>query len=148
MRAPIEKLADQSGRLFSWKTLKGKAFVLYFYPRDKTSGCAREACDFRDRLAEFTGAGVEVIGVSPDSVESYASFSDQHGLNFTLISDPDHRLAKAYGTWTKKKNYGREYMGIDRSSFVVDAHGIVRKVFRGVRVPGHVDRVLEAIGEL
>ena len=148
MRAPTEELADQSGRLFSWKALKGKAFVLYFYPRDKTSGCTREAGDFRDRLSEFTRARVEVLGVSPDSVESHASFADQEGLNFTLLSDPDHRLAEAYGTWIKKKNYGREYMGIDRSTFVVDARGIVRKVFRGVRVPGHVDRVLEAIGEL
>ncbi|GMV12968.1 MAG: peroxiredoxin [Polyangiaceae bacterium] len=126
----------------------GGPYVLYFYPKDDTPGCTKEACDFRDGLSAFRKAGVRVIGVSPDSEASHARFSEKYALPFTLLSDPDKQLARAYSVWVKKKNYGREYMGIERSTFLVDAKGVVRRVWRGVKVAGHVDSVLAAAKEL
>jgi len=118
--------------------------VLYFYPKDDTPGCTREACGFRDDLGKFEALGVRVVGVSPDKPESHTRFRSKYGLNFTLLSDAEKTLADACGVWVKKQNYGREYMGIERSTFLVDGAGKVRKVWRGVRVDGHVAAVLAA----
>jgi thioredoxin-dependent peroxiredoxin len=147
-KVPSFELADQDGQSLSSATLAGEPYVLYFYPKDDTPGCTVEACGFRDSLSNFTARGVRVIGISPDSVQSHARFRDKHELNFTLLSDPEKDLANAFGVWVKKQNYGREYMGIERSTFVVDPNGVVHKAWKGVRVPGHVDQVLEAVRSL
>jgi peroxiredoxin Q/BCP len=142
-RAPAFKLKDQSGKEVSSATLAGSPYVLYFYPKDDTTGCTKEACGFRDSQRAF-GRVARVLGVSPDSEASHARFAQKYGLPFTLLSDPDKTLANAYGVWVKKQNYGREYMGISRSTFLVDAQGVIRKAWRGVRVDGHVELVLAA----
>lgn len=147
-RAPSFNLPDQAGRSVSSSSLAGKPYVLYFYPKDDTSGCTREACGFRDSLRGFGSKDVKIIGVSPDNEASHARFAGKYGLPFTLLADTDKTLAKAYGVWAKKLNYGREYMGIVRSTFLIDKRGVVQKAWRGVRVDGHVDAVLEAAGEL
>ena len=147
-RAPSFSLPDQAGRVVSSSSLAGKPYVLYFYPKDDTSGCTREACGFRDSLRGFGTKGVKIIGVSPDNEASHARFAGKYGLPFTLLADTDKSLAKAYGVWAKKQNYGREYMGIVRSTFLVDKRGVVKKAWRGVRVDGHVDAVLDAAGSL
>lgn len=147
-RAPSFSLSDQAGRVVSSSSLAGKPYVLYFYPKDDTSGCTREACGFRDSLRGFGQKGVRIIGVSPDTEASHARFAGKYGLPFTLLADTDKSLARAYGVWAKKQNYGREYMGIVRSTFLVDKRGVVRKAWRGVRVDGHVDAVLTAAGSL
>jgi thioredoxin-dependent peroxiredoxin len=147
-RAPAFSLSDQAGRIVSSSALAGKPYVLYFYPKDDTSGCTREACGFRDSLRGFGSKGVKIIGVSPDSEASHARFAGKYGLPFTLLADTEKALARAYGVWAKKQNYGREYMGIVRSTFLVDKRGIVQKAWRGVRVDGHVDAVLGAAGSL
>ena len=146
--APSFSLLDQDAQMLSSSSLAGRPYVLYFYPKDDTPGCTKEACDFRDSLARFGSRGIRVIGVSPDAVGSHARFRDKYGLNFTLLSDPDKELAQAYGVWVMKQNYGREYMGVSRSTFLVDGDGVVRRVWRGVRVPGHIDQVLERAQEL
>lgn len=142
-RAPAFKLKDQSGKELSSAALAGSPYVLYFYPKDDTTGCTKEACGFRDSFRSF-GRLARVIGVSPDSEASHARFAEKYGLPFTLLADPDKTLADAYGVWVKKQNYGREYMGIARSTFLVDGKGVIQKAWRGVRVDGHVDAVLEA----
>jgi peroxiredoxin Q/BCP len=147
-RAPSFSLPDQAGRVVSSSSLAGKPCVLYFYPKDDTSGCTREACGFRDSLRGFGSKSVKIIGVSPDNEASHARFAGKYGLPFTLLADTEKSLAKAYGVWAKKLNYGREYMGIVRSTFLIDKRGVVQKVWRGVRVDGHVDAVLEAAGAL
>jgi peroxiredoxin Q/BCP len=147
-KAPAFALADRAGKIQRSAALAGKPSVLYFYPKDDTPGCTREACDFRDGLADFSRAGIRVLGVSPDSPASHDRFAAKYGLSFTLLSDPDKTLAQAYGVWVKKKNYGREYMGIERSTFLVDGRGVVRRVWRGVKVAGHVQAVLDAAREL
>jgi peroxiredoxin Q/BCP len=147
-RAPSFSLSDQAGRVVSSSALSGKPYVLYFYPKDDTGGCTREACGFRDSLRGFGSKGVKIIGVSPDSEASHARFAGKYGLPFTLLADTDKTLARAYGVWAKKQNYGREYMGIVRSTFLVDKRGVVKKAWRGVRVDGHVGAVLQAAGSL
>jgi peroxiredoxin Q/BCP len=147
-RAPSFSLSDQAGRVVTSSSLAGKPYVLYFYPKDDTSGCTREACGFRDSLRGFGQKGVTIIGVSPDTEASHARFAGKYGLPFTLLADTDKSLARAYGVWAKKQNYGREYMGIVRSTFLIDKRGVVRKAWRGVRVDGHVDAVLAAAGSL
>jgi peroxiredoxin Q/BCP len=122
--------------------------VLYFYPKDDTPGCTTEACAFRDTLSEFESLGVRVIGVSPDSSTSHERFRKKYGLQFPLLSDPEHTLASAYGVWAMKKNYGREYMGIVRSTFLIDAGGRIRNAWRNVRVNGHIDAVRGAAAAL
>jgi len=134
--------------LVSNASLKGQAFVLYFYPKDDTPGCTREACGFRDTEAAFKSAGVQILGVSPDSTESHGRFGEKYGLPFKLLSDADKSLALAFGVWVKKKNYGREYMGIERTTFLVDAVGKVQRVWRNVKVDGHVEKVLAAAATL
>lgn len=142
---PEFSLADHSGAVVEQKALLGEPFVLYFYPKDDTPGCTKEACDFNAGLAEFESAGVRVIGVSPDSVARHTNFRTKYGLQFTLLSDPDAALARALDVYKMKKNYGREYMGIERTTFLVDGAGVIRKVWRGVRVAGHVPDVMAAV---
>jgi thioredoxin-dependent peroxiredoxin len=142
-RVPAFDLFDETGARIASSTLAGKPYLLYFYPKDDTPGCTKEACDIRDNFGRFGKQGLRVLGVSPDSQQSHAKFGKKYGLPFTLLSDPDKTLANAYGVWGPKKNYGKEYMGIVRSSFLVGADGKLKKSYRGVRVEGHVDAVLE-----
>lgn len=143
--APSFVLQDDSGTVISSESLRGSRYVLYFYPKDDTPGCTLQACGFRDSLPRFSAKGVRVLGVSPDLPESHARFKKKHGLAFPLLSDPEKTLAKAYGVWVKKQNYGREYMGVERSTFVVNKTGTIEVVWRGVKVPGHVDTVLDTV---
>jgi peroxiredoxin Q/BCP len=143
-RAPVFELVDQGGESVSSASLAGQPYVLYFYPKDDTPGCTTEACGFRDAHPDFERVGVRVIGVSPDSVVSHQKFVAKYGLPFTLLSDGAQALASEYGVWALKKNYGREYMGIVRSTFLVDADGVIRKSWRGVRVNNHVAEVQAA----
>lgn len=127
---------------FDIKDFEGQRIVLYFYPKDNTSGCTQEACDFRDNINRISKYAT-VIGVSPDSIKSHKSFKEKQGLNFILLSDPDHVLAEKYGVWKEKSMYGRKYMGIERSTFVLDKSGNIEKEWRKVKVKGHVDEVIE-----
>lgn len=128
--------------------LLGQKTVIYFYPKDNTSGCTKEAEAFRDSLNAFTEAGVRIIGVSPDKVASHDKFKAKYDLNFTLLSDPDTTLAQAFGVWVEKSMYGRKYMGIERSTFLIDASGVIRQAWRKVKVAGHVAKVLDATRDL
>lgn len=128
--------------------LKGKPFVLYFYPKDDTSGCTAEACGFRDALPDFGALGLTVIGVSKDGLASHEKFAGKYKLPFPLASDEKTKVCETFGTWTQKSMYGRNYMGIERSTFLVDGKGIVRAVWRKVNVPGHVDEVKKAVANL
>jgi len=143
-KAPDFKLATDGGRSVSLKELRGKPVVLYFYPKDDTSGCTAEACGFRDNLPKFSRAKAQVIGISRDPVKSHDKFKAKYDLPFTLASDEDGKVCEAYGTWVQKSMYGRKYMGIERATFLIDANGVVRNVWRKVKVPGHVEEVLEA----
>jgi peroxiredoxin Q/BCP len=142
--APPFALKTDGGGEVSLDALRGRRVVLYFYPKDDTSGCTREACDFRDAMAEFDAAGAVVIGVSPDGVESHDRFRRKHGLPFRLASDPDHKVAEAYGVWVEKSMYGRKYMGVERATFLIDENGRIARIWRKVKVPGHVGEVLAA----
>jgi peroxiredoxin Q/BCP len=140
--APAFELSDEKGETVSSSSLAGKPYLLYFYPKDDTPGCTKEACDIRDNFGRFGQQGLRVLGVSPDTTQSHAKFGNKYGLPFTLLSDPEKTLAQAYGVWGPKKNYGKEYMGIIRSSFLIGADGVIKKSYRGVRVDGHVDALL------
>jgi peroxiredoxin Q/BCP len=129
-------------------SLKGKPYVIYFYPKDDTSGCTAEACDFRDNIAAFKKLDIAVIGVSKDSLTKHEKFSKKYDLNFPLASDEEGRVCEAFGVWIEKSMYGRKYMGILRSTFLIDAKGIIRAVWRKVSVTGHVEEVAKAIREL
>jgi peroxiredoxin Q/BCP len=144
-RSPSFELPDQDAKIVSSKELAGRPYVLYFYPKDDTPGCTAEACGFRDDAGAFNDVGARVLGVSPDTTASHERFAKKYGLNFTLLSDTDKELAQKYGTWVLKKNYGKEYMGIERSTFVVDGRGVIRAAWRRVRVDGHVDKVRQAV---
>jgi peroxiredoxin Q/BCP len=135
--------ADDGGRI-GLETLRGRKVVLYFYPKDDTSGCTSEAVDFSGLAEAFAAAGAVVIGVSKDSVKSHAKFRAKHGLSVRLASDPEGHVVEAYGSWVEKSMYGRTYMGIDRSTFLIDGDGRIAKIWRKVRVPGHAGQVLEA----
>jgi peroxiredoxin Q/BCP len=128
---------------------KGKSsLVLYFYPADDTPGCTREACSFRDLMAEFEKAGSAIVGISPDNQASHSKFAEKHALPFPLIADPDHAIAEAYGAWTEKINYGKRYMGIKRSTFIIDRQGKLAKIWRSVKVDQHADKVLDFVKSL
>jgi thioredoxin-dependent peroxiredoxin len=144
-KAPSFTLKDDRGQVVTSESLKGKAYVLYFYPKDDTTGCTMQACGFRDSLPRFGAKGVKVLGVSPDNEASHERFRKKYELTFPLLADTEKKLCEAYGVWTLKKNYGREYMGVERSTFVIGADGKVKQAWRGVRVPGHVDAVLGAV---
>lgn len=141
--APDFELATDGGGSLKLSDLLGKRVVLYFYPKDDTSGCTRQACGFRDTKAALTGKNAIVIGVSPDGVASHDRFRDKYELNFPLLSDPDHSVAEAYGAWGKKKMYGREYDGVLRSTFVIDAEGRIAKIYAKVKAAENAQQVLE-----
>ncbi len=145
-RAPDFSRPDETGRSVGLSDFRGRKLVIYFYPKDFTSGCTQESCDFRDNLNRITGSGAALVGVSADAVDSHLGFKQKHGLNFPLLSDPDKKMLNAYGVWQKKSLYGRSFMGIVRTTFVVDAAGRIAAVFPKVRVQGHVDAVLAALG--
>lgn len=132
----------------SLKDLKGAPFVLYFYPKDDTSGCTAEACDFRDNIPTFKKLGVKVFGVSKDSLKSHEKFSEKYDLPFPLISDEDGKICDAFETWVEKSMYGRKYMGIERRTYLVDEKGIIRAIWPKVKVKGHVEDVLKEIKNL
>ncbi len=136
------------GKIFNLGDLKGKGVVLYFYPKDNTPGCTAEGQDFRDRYAEFLRRRVAILGVSCDSLASHEKFKARHRFPFDLISDEDQRLCKTFGVFKEKSLYGRKHLGIDRSTFIFDKDGILRKEFRGVKVKGHVDQILEELKKL
>jgi len=127
--------------------LKGKPYIIYFYPKDNTSGCTAEACDFRDNMAAFNKLGATVIGISKDSLKSHENFAKKFGLTFPLASDEDGKVCDKFGVWIKKSMYGRSYMGIERATFLVDAKGIVRAIWHKVSVTGHVGEVKKALAE-
>jgi peroxiredoxin Q/BCP len=144
-KAPAFKLPSTSGGTVSLKDFAGRRLVLYFYPRDNTSGCTTEACDFRDNMARLTAAGVEVVGVSKDSLASHEKFQAKHDLPFQLLTDADNKVATRYGAYGEKKMYGKTVMGTIRSTFLINEEGRIQALWTKVRVKGHVDRVLEAL---
>jgi peroxiredoxin Q/BCP len=143
--APDFTLTSDSGETVTLSSLQGRPVILYFYPEDDTPGCTAQACEIRDEWSRFRERGAVVLGVSPDDEASYARFRDKFSLPFTLLADPDHAVADEYGVWVEKKNYGRTYMGIERSTFVIDPEGNVAKALRRVKPEGHADKVLEAL---
>jgi peroxiredoxin Q/BCP len=146
--APDFSSTDQHGNAFSLAALRGSPVVLYFYPKDDTPGCTKEACAFRDARALYQKAGAQVVGVSPDDVKSHKKFADKYELPFTLVADPDQAICQQYGVWQEKTMYGRTSMGVVRTTFVIDAEGVVRQVFPRVKVDGHSDAVLETLRSL
>lgn len=143
--APQFSLKNQDGIEISLKDLKGKWVVLYFYPKDNTPGCTVEACDFSAALPDFKELDAVVLGVSPDSVKSHQNFIQKQNITFTLLSDEEKEVAKAYDVWKLKKNYGKEYMGVERSTFLIDPEGKIAKIWRKVSVKGHADEVKAAL---
>ena len=147
-KAPSFCLKDKDEKKHCLKDFAGKWVVLYFYPKDNTSGCTKEAVGFTEKKAEFEKLGAVIVGVSPDSPASHARFIEKKDLEILLLSDPEHKVLTKYGVWQKKKLYGREYMGVVRSTFLIDPKGKVAAVWRKVKVKGHVDAVLEKLKEL
>jgi peroxiredoxin Q/BCP len=147
-KAPAFALTADDGRKVKLSDLKGSPVVLYFYPRDDTPGCTKEACAFRDRKADLEELGVKVLGVSPDTVESHVKFRDKFSLNFPLLADPDHAVAEKYGAWREKNMYGKKSMGVQRSTYLIDADGKVAKVWQRVQVDGHDEEVIAAVRAL
>ena len=145
--APDFTAATDRGSL-TLSSFRGKNLIVYFYPKDDTPGCTREACAFQEAEADFSGADAVVIGVSKDSAASHGKFRDKYKLGFPLVSDSDGKICEAFGVWVEKMNYGKTYMGIERSTFLIDKQGVVRKVWRKVKVDGHAAKVLEAVRAL
>ena len=139
--------AEGNEKEFSLNDFKGQKVILYFYPKDNTSGCTQEACDFRNNINRLTSYAT-VIGVSPDSIKSHKSFKEKQSLNFILLSDPEHKLAEEFEVWKEKSMYGRKYMGIERSTFILDKNGKIEKEWRKVKVKGHVDEVIEYLSAI
>ena len=142
--APAFDLPASGGRSVSLAAMRGKPFVLYFYPKADTSGCTREACDFQEALPALGQIGIEVVGISPDPMQPIEKFAAKYALTFPLASDAGKTMAEAYGTWVEKSMYGRKYMGMDRATFLVDAEGKIARIWRKVKVPGHAQEVLKA----
>jgi len=143
--APEIELADDGGNAFRLSSLRGKNVVLYFYPKANTSGCTKEACAFRDNSKKLTKADTVIVGVSPDKSAAQASFRAKYDLPFTLLADTDHKAAEAWGVWKEKSMYGRKYMGVERTTFLIDKKGRVARVFPKVKIEGHAEEVLEAL---
>jgi peroxiredoxin Q/BCP len=147
--APTFRLPSSTGGDLGPGDFRGEqALVLYFYPKDDTSGCTAEACQFRDLRAEFAARGAAIVGVSPDPLKSHARFIGKHGLTFPLLADEGARVCQQYGVWKEKSMYGRKYMGVERTTFLIDRDGLVRKVYRKVSVTGHADAVLKDLAAL
>jgi peroxiredoxin Q/BCP len=144
-KAPAFSAQDETGRTWSLKGLKGKTVVLYFYPKDNTPGCTTEACDFRDRYDSFAKKKVVLLGVSPDTAKSHAGFKAKHALPFPLLVEEDKTICRAYGVWKEKSMYGRKFMGVERSTFVIGADGKLLDAIRKVSVTGHAQSMLEAV---
>ncbi|HET8635120.1 MAG TPA: thioredoxin-dependent thiol peroxidase [Gemmatimonadales bacterium] len=146
--APDFTLPSDQGDSVSLTSLRGAPVVLYFYPKDDTSGCTTEACEFRDAWSDVKASGAKLFGVSPDGVKSHQKFRDKFDLPFPLLADEDHAVAEAYGVWGEKSMYGRKYMGILRTTFIIDERGRIARVFEKVKPAGHADEVLSALREL
>ncbi len=146
--APDFALPNDQGEIVRLADFAGRTVVLFMYPKNNTPGCTREACDFRDRIERIQAAGAVVLGVSPDSVASHQKFKAKHALPYTLLSDEEAKAIRAYGAWVEKSMFGRKYWGVERSTFIIGPDGILRKVFRKVKVKGHVDEVLAALEQL
>lgn len=147
-QVPQFELRDNTGRIRKLKDFRGKMLVLYFYPKDDTPGCTREACDFRDSWRRFNKAEVEVLGVSPDSPEQHQAFKEKYQLPFTLLSDPEKEVATRFGVYKEKSMYGKKFMGIERSTFLIDGDGTLLREFRKVTVAGHVEKLLAEIAKI
>ena len=147
-KAPSFKLKNQDAKTISLTDLKGKPIVLYFYPKDDTSGCTKEACNFRDEFPKFGKMKAEIIGVSADSIESHKKFAEKYKLPFNLLSDDKKEMVEKYGVWKEKNMYGRKYMGIERTTFIIDNLGNISKIFPKVKVEDHNREVMEALKEL
>jgi peroxiredoxin Q/BCP len=147
-KAPDFTLSADDGAKVKLSALQGSPVVLYFYPKDDTPGCTREACSLRDRSKELKKLGAQVLGVSPDDVDSHVQFRDKFRLNFPLLADVDHRVAEKYGAWREKNMYGKKSMGIQRSTFLIDAKGKVAKVWKAVQVDGHDQQIIDALKSL
>ena len=141
-------LPDQDGETFCLENLRGKWIILYFYPRDNSKSCTLEAIIFTENLKSLEEMGAVVVGVSPDSVKSHHNFAQKHDLNFTLLSDPEHEVLEKFGVWQLKKMYGKEYMGVERSTFIINPDGYIVYEWRKVRVKGHVEEVKQTLSEL
>lgn len=144
-KAPEFNLTDSEGNQHRLSDYEGETIVVYFYPKDDTPGCTKEACSFRDAYADFKEAGVEVIGISPDTEQSHKKFANKYDLPFTLLSDPDHQVSEAYGVWGLKKYMGREYEGIYRTTFIIGPDGEIKRVFENVKPSDHSQEVLEEV---
>jgi peroxiredoxin Q/BCP len=144
-KAPNFKLKNQNGETISLSDFKGKNVVLYFYPKDDTSGCTAEACSFRDDFPKFEKTDAVILGVSPDSVESHKKFEQKYRLNFNLLSDEKKEILQKYEVWKEKNMYGRKYMGVERTTYIIGPEGKIKKIFRKVKVSGHNKEVLEAL---
>ena len=142
--APLFTATDQNDQEISLETLRGKRVILYFYPKDNTPGCTAEACSLRDGKKELEQMGFTIIGVSPDSGKSHKNFMDKYGLNFTLVSDPDHKVAMAYGVWGPKKFMGRETIGMIRTTFIINEDGVIEKVFEKVDTKHHFEQISDS----
>lgn len=145
--APDFELRADDGSTVTLRQFRGKKVILYFYPKDNTPGCTREACDFRDSASWFDGLGIAVLGVSKDSRDSHRKFREKHKLNFPLLSDPTLEVHKKYGVWKDKKLYGKTFLGVERTTFLIGEDGRVEKIFRQVKVPGHVDEVKGSVAQ-
>jgi len=144
-KAPDFSLLSDSGKTLSLKDFAGKKIILYFYPKDNTSGCTKEACSFENNLKAIKKKGAVVIGISADSVDSHIKFAEKYGLNFPLLSDGKKDVVKSYGVWKEKSMYGKKYFGIERTTVVIDEQGIVQSIFRKVKVDGHTEEVLSIL---
>ena len=142
-KAPTFTLEADGESIINLKDFRGKTVVLYFYPKDSTPGCTIEACDFRDHIQAFTKKNITIIGVSKDSIKRHDNFKAKYELPFTLVSDNDNKVCETYGTWVEKSMYGKKYMGIERSTFLIGPDGVILKVWRKVKVSGHVENVLK-----
>lgn len=147
-KAPAISLLDGKGSKRSLKEFLGKKVVLYFYPKDNTSGCTQESCDFRDVFPKFNKLDAVVIGISPDSVESHRKFAEKYSLPFILLSDENKKVVEKYEVWKEKNMYGRKYMGVERTTFLIDKKGVIRKIYPKVKVKGHAEQVLLDLKEI
>lgn len=144
-KAPDFSLYNQDEKKISLKDYLGKNVILYFYPKDDTSGCTKEACSFRDNIPKFSKVDAVILGISPDSVKSHKKFSEKYKLPFNLLADEEKKVIEQYGVWKEKSMYGRKYMGVERTTFIIDEKGKIKKIFNKVKVEGHEKEVLEAL---